>query len=549
MQTSRKLHVCLLLFVCFFTFFIHNKVIYPDIMESRNLVTAREMVEYDNWLVPTMNGTLRLEKPPLPTWVAGVIEWVAPDHIVLQRTAADLMAVLLVFFMYFLGVRMTKKPLYGLISALILCTSFNVILMGRTATWDIYCHSFMLGAIYFFYRAFESEGAHWRDFLSAGVFMGLSFLGKGPVSFYALLLPFLLCYFPIYRPSFRGKVMPLLVMVVLCLVISLWWPVYLYLYHKDMAMFVAAKESAAWLERNVRPWYYYWKFFLESGIWALFLITALIVPYWKKRVNFRKEYLLTVSWTFGILVLLSFLPEKKTRYLLPILIPSAMVIAHILFYWYEKLAANKLLRGRDKLFFRINTLLIAGIACCLPVGIYVYCFVLNTGVMGWMEFLFVALLFLLAAALLFRAALKTRPLPFLGGVVFLFFIVEVFLLPFVATLFNNPEMKSIKAVRDMEVLQDVSFYYPEDEELRIELVYEAGRRILPWSVSSDTLPALPMVLVSARSADEVLSDSLKSCVNMTFIGKFDDNRRKTNTKWHSDIFVRNVTLLEMKKVP
>ncbi|MDE5639524.1 MAG: phospholipid carrier-dependent glycosyltransferase, partial [Odoribacter sp.] len=291
------------------------------------------------------------------------------------------------------------------------------------------------------------------------------------------------------------------------------------------------------------------KFFLESGIWALFLITALIVPYWKKRVDFKKEYFLTVSWTFGILVLLSFLPEKKTRYLLPILIPSAMVVAHILFYWYEKLAANKLLRGRDKLFFRINTLLIACIASCLPVGIYVYCFVLNTGVMGWIEFLFVAFLFLLAAGILFRAALKIRPLPFLGGVVFLFFIVEVFLLPFVATLFNNPDMKSIKAVRDMEALQDVAFYYPEDEELRIELVYEAGRRILPLSVSSDTLPVLPMVLVSARSADEVLSDSLKSNVNMTFIGKFDDNRRKTNTKWHSDIFVRNVTLLEMKKVP
>ena len=97
MQTNRKLHLCLLLLVCFFTFFIHNKVVYPDIMESRNLITAREMVEYNNWLVPTMNGTLRLEKPPLPTWVAGVIEWIAPDNIALQRTAAGMMAMLLVF--------------------------------------------------------------------------------------------------------------------------------------------------------------------------------------------------------------------------------------------------------------------------------------------------------------------------------------------------------------------------------------------------------------------------------------------------------------------
>ena len=58
--------------------------------------------------------------------------------------------------------------------------------------------------------------------------------------------------------------------------------------------------------------------------------------------------------TFAILILLSFLPEKKTRYLLPILIPSAMVVAHVFFYWHEKLVERKLLLGWDKLFFRKN---------------------------------------------------------------------------------------------------------------------------------------------------------------------------------------------------
>ena len=33
-----------LLLVCIITFFVNNNVIEPDIMESRNLVTAREMV-------------------------------------------------------------------------------------------------------------------------------------------------------------------------------------------------------------------------------------------------------------------------------------------------------------------------------------------------------------------------------------------------------------------------------------------------------------------------------------------------------------------------
>lgn len=543
MQSSRNFHLFLLVVICFFTFFIHNKVVYPDIMESRNLVTAREMVEYDNWLVPTMNGELRMEKPPLPTWVAGAIERVSPDNILLQRMAAGLVASLLIFFMYFLGTGMTKKPLYGLISALVLCTSFNIILMGRTATWDIYCHSFMLGAIYFFYRAFKSEGAHWRDFLWSGVFMGLSFLGKGPVSFYALLLPFLLCYFPIYRPSAKGKIIPLLVMILICLIISLWWPVYLYVYHKDMAVLVAAKESTAWLERNVRPWYYYWKFFLESGIWSLFLVTSLLWPYWKKRITLKKEYILVVSWTFAILILLSLLPEKKTRYLLPILIPSAMVVAHIFLYGYEKWSKGSL-PGWDKLFFRINSLLVALIVSFLPIGIYVLFYRKGDIGLGW--FIFSSVLFLITAVILFMSALKLRPLRFLGGVVFLFFIVEAFLMPSIADLFNNPDIKSIHAVREIDTLKEIPFYYPEEEGLRIELVYEAGRRILPWDVKSDTLPALPMVLVSGKRAEEILPDSLQAGIEMELIGIFDDNRRKANTKWHSGIFVRHVTLLKAK---
>lgn len=282
MYDKKNFHFLLLGIVCFFTFFIHNKVVYPDIMESRNLITAHEMVEYDNWLVPTMNGVLRLEKPPLPTWLAAGVELISPDNLSLQRAVAGIAATLLVFFLYAFASRLTNNRRYGLVAALVLCTSFNIILMGRTATWDIYCHSFMLGAIYFFYKAFEQEGRQWKNFGMAGVLMGLSFLGKGPVSFYALLLPFLLSYFILYRPSFKKKGFPLLVMVLICLAISCWWPVYLLLYHRDMALFAADKESTAWLSHNVRPWYYYWKFFLESGIWSLFLITALIWPYWKR---------------------------------------------------------------------------------------------------------------------------------------------------------------------------------------------------------------------------------------------------------------------------
>ena len=56
---------------CIIAFFANNTALRPDIMETRNLQTAREMVEGDHWLVPMMNGNYRLEKPPSLALVEG----------------------------------------------------------------------------------------------------------------------------------------------------------------------------------------------------------------------------------------------------------------------------------------------------------------------------------------------------------------------------------------------------------------------------------------------------------------------------------------------
>ena len=56
MSIDRWVLLCL---VCLTTFFVDNSVLVPDIMESRNIVTAREMVYDGNWIAPTMNGELR----------------------------------------------------------------------------------------------------------------------------------------------------------------------------------------------------------------------------------------------------------------------------------------------------------------------------------------------------------------------------------------------------------------------------------------------------------------------------------------------------------
>ena len=50
----------------------HLSVIEINIMEARNFITAREMVNNNNWILTTINNLPRYEKPPLPTWLTAI---------------------------------------------------------------------------------------------------------------------------------------------------------------------------------------------------------------------------------------------------------------------------------------------------------------------------------------------------------------------------------------------------------------------------------------------------------------------------------------------
>ena len=542
---AKHLHLLLLLVVCFFTFFINNRVIYTDIMESRNIITAREMVYDGHWMVPTMNGELRLEKPPLPTWIAAGVEMVFPDDLGAQRAMAGLAATLLIFFFYLLGKELTKNNKYALVSSLVLCTSYNIILMGRTASWDIYCHAFMMGALYFLYKGLQKEGRQWGNFLGAGIFLGLSFLGKGPVSFYALLLPFLVSYTLFLRRSLRKKGLPIFVMILVCLLISSWWYLFIYLFHAEEARYVLDKESTAWVERNVRPWYYYGTFFLETGIWALMVLITLAVPYWNRKIRQHREYLFALCWMLFLVIFLSFLPEKKNRYLLPVLIPAAYTIGFLFIHWTEEIKKRRLDKT-GKWFYLVNSGLVTLILFALPVVGYFTLY--QKEMLSLSSLILLTVLIWGLAIFMVTSMTRLRPMRFLSGVVILFIIAELFCMPYIGGLVNNPEFRSISGTREVEVLKPLPFYSVAGQELRIELVYEANKKIRPLDINhtEEVMKALPCAILTHGRVGEELPATLWEKVDTTWVGHYDNNRRPKNTKRYSDMFLYNVTILKKK---
>ena len=52
--------------------FTHLDLLEVSIMEARNFISAREMISDGNWLLTTINGEPRYQKPPLPTMITAV---------------------------------------------------------------------------------------------------------------------------------------------------------------------------------------------------------------------------------------------------------------------------------------------------------------------------------------------------------------------------------------------------------------------------------------------------------------------------------------------
>jgi len=358
--------------ICLAIFFVNLDTLVINIMEARNFVTAREMIQDGNWILTTLNGEPRYQKPPLPTWLTALSAMAfGLKSLTALRLPAALVTLLLVVFFNKLAILFTENKKYAFISSLILMTSFYIVFAGRNGQWDIFTHGFMMVTIYQLYLFFTSEEKKYQRALIAAIFFGFSFMSKGPVSLFALFLPFLISFGIVYKfKDFKSRILPLLLFFIVGLIISGWWHWYTFTFDPQAVTEITKKETSNWTGYNVRPFYYYWSFFTQSGIWTIPAFIGLLYPYLKNRVSDKKGYLFTFLWTMISVVLLSLIPEKKSRYLLPVLIPLALNTGFYIEYLIRNFKELKDKRETIPVYFNFG--LIALIGLVFPIGGYFF---------------------------------------------------------------------------------------------------------------------------------------------------------------------------------
>ncbi|MBQ0739189.1 glycosyltransferase family 39 protein, partial [Aquimarina celericrescens] len=98
---TKERHSYYLLIIIGLIFFVNLDAIYVNIMEARNFITAREMINLNNWLLTTLNDVPRYQKPPLPTWLTALFGNLANfKSLILLRLPAALCSLLLIFGFY-----------------------------------------------------------------------------------------------------------------------------------------------------------------------------------------------------------------------------------------------------------------------------------------------------------------------------------------------------------------------------------------------------------------------------------------------------------------
>ena len=94
---------------------------------------------------------------------------------------------------------------------------------------------------YFLVRGLKRDGL--VNFLISGIFVGLSFMSKGPVGIYGLMLPFFIGHIFVYGiEEYKRNYKKIILMIVASIVVGgIWWFL-IYLEYGDILLQVLKKE-------------------------------------------------------------------------------------------------------------------------------------------------------------------------------------------------------------------------------------------------------------------------------------------------------------------
>lgn len=297
--------------------------------EAFVLGTAQSMYDNQNWIVPWFNGEPRLTKPPLGYWltaltayVAGGIAQIQPWHGRLPSAIAAIGIVVLTV----LSGRKLFGTRHGLLAGLMLATSSGFYYYAHSARPEMVYAFFCTAALTsYLYVVSSSSGSQSRIASKLiWVCFALATLTKGPQIPLIFLSAFLvdMRYRKLGLKEILDRFQPVRGLVIFLLITLPWW----WLVDRQAGGIQGTQLSGSLLKLdifNVADPYYFYRPLQLMLPWVFLLPTIFFVP-WKK---IQPSYFVLAVAIAAAAVFLSFGPQKRWYYMLPLLAPMFLILA------------------------------------------------------------------------------------------------------------------------------------------------------------------------------------------------------------------------------
>jgi 4-amino-4-deoxy-L-arabinose transferase-like glycosyltransferase len=303
----------------------------PD--EGRNAEVAREMLELGTWSVPHFNHLPYLDKPVLQFWAIaaafrglGVSEFAA-------RLPSALAAIVTVALTFAVG-RTLLGTRRAALAAGALATTPIVLAFARLAVFDMLLTALVTGALLCLLQA-RLTGDGWRWWPPAALAMAFGVLCKGPVAVAVPLLAWAAGRSALPPPPRRAGVVPAAVAVALGGAVLVLW---LALVHRDEPGFLRYALLDETLLRFTDPerfhrggawWYYAVVLAWAGGVWSVLLVGVgpTLVRRWRAGGADASAIAFATRAALAIVLLFSLSASKRPQYVLPAMVPLALLLA------------------------------------------------------------------------------------------------------------------------------------------------------------------------------------------------------------------------------
>lgn len=315
----------------------------PD--ETRYAQIGQDMLHSGNWVAPHFMGLRYFEKPIAGYWMIAIGQAVFGDNLFGVRIASALSTGLSVWLVWLIAGRLWRDPRKRFASTLIYMSFGLVAGQAGYANLDpqfTFWVNLSLVAVWFVFDS-STRRARLCAWAVLGLACGMGFMTKG---FLAWLLPVLIAVpYALWQRRIKEVLsygpLAILVAVAICLP----WALAIHHQEPDFWQFFFWNEHirrfSAADAQHTQPWWFYLPILLAASLpWAALLPNTLIDACKQRREPVTGFLLL---WLLLPLAMFSLSKGKLPTYIMPCLLPLALLMGHAVVSWREQ-AKGRILR-------------------------------------------------------------------------------------------------------------------------------------------------------------------------------------------------------------